>query len=57
MCREVLLDALLPLGSPGHGIAKSEGAIYLWAKLPKGVLVMASIRLLRILNVLLLSNN
>lgn len=34
--REVLLDALSPLGRPGEGIAGGEGAIYLWAKLPQG---------------------
>lgn len=35
-CREVLIDALSPLGSRGDGIAGGEGAIYLWARLPKG---------------------
>ena len=39
-CREVLLDALTPLGSPGNGVAKSEGAIYLWARLPEGELAL-----------------
>jgi hypothetical protein len=34
--RDLLLDALSPLGSLGDGIAGGEGAIYLWAKLPKG---------------------
>ena len=38
-CREVLLDALSPLGSPGKGVARSEGAIYLWARLPEGKLL------------------
>lgn len=37
--REVLLDALSVLGTPGHGIAKSEGAIYLWARLPAGIVL------------------
>eukprot|EP00199_Chlamydomonas_sp_CCMP681_P002316 CAMPEP_0119111636 /NCGR_PEP_ID=MMETSP1180-20130426/36531_1 /TAXON_ID=3052 ORGANISM="Chlamydomonas cf sp, Strain CCMP681" /NCGR_SAMPLE_ID=MMETSP1180 /ASSEMBLY_ACC=CAM_ASM_000741 /LENGTH=423 /DNA_ID=CAMNT_0007098707 /DNA_START=46 /DNA_END=1317 /DNA_ORIENTATION=- len=32
--RTVLLDALSPLGTPGNGIARSEGAIYFWARLP-----------------------
>lgn len=32
--RAIVLKALEPLGTPGHGIAPSEGAIYLWAKLP-----------------------
>lgn len=41
-CREVLLDALSPLGSAGHGIARSEGAIYLWARLPAGQSSVAS---------------
>lgn len=36
--RDVLLDALTPLGRPGRGVAKSEGAIYLWARLPQGCL-------------------
>jgi len=34
--REALLGALSPLGSPGNGVARSEGAIYLWARLPEG---------------------
>ncbi len=32
--RALLLDALSPPGSVGDGIAKGEGAIYLWARLP-----------------------
>lgn len=36
VCREVLLDALSPLGKPGQGVVGGEGAIYLWAKLPEG---------------------
>lgn len=31
-----MLDALSPLGTPGNGVADAKGAIYLWAKLPKG---------------------
>lgn len=32
--REVIADALSPLGSKGHGWVGGEGAIYFWAKLP-----------------------
>ena len=38
MHRDVLIDALSPLGSLGDGVAGGEGAIYLWAKLPEGAL-------------------
>eukprot|EP00884_Botryococcus_braunii_P017072 jgi/Botrbrau1/4048/Bobra.152_3s0007.2 len=38
--RELLLDALSPLGSLGNGIAGGEGAIYLWAKLPPAAKMM-----------------
>lgn len=38
-CREAVLDALSPLGSPGSGIADGKGAIYLWARLPEGAAV------------------
>lgn len=38
LCREVLIDALSPLGKPGDGVAGGEGAIYLWARLPAGKL-------------------
>ena len=34
--REMVLDALSPLGTLGSGIADSKGAIYLWAALPEG---------------------
>lgn len=34
--RNAILDALSPLGSLGNGIAGGEGAIYLWARLPRG---------------------
>jgi katanin p60 ATPase-containing subunit A1 len=34
--RRVILEALVPIGSLGNGIAGGEGAIYLWARLPKG---------------------
>ncbi|KAK9815338.1 hypothetical protein WJX72_001946 [[Myrmecia] bisecta] len=34
--KDVLIDALSPLGALGHGVAGGEGAIYLWAKLPDG---------------------
>jgi aromatic aminotransferase len=34
--KQVILDALKPVGTLGNGIAGGEGAIYLWAKLPKG---------------------
>ena len=36
LCREAIMDALSPLNSLGDGGAASEGAIYLWAKLPEG---------------------
>ncbi len=38
MCcvRDMLISALSPLGELGNGIAGGEGAIYLWARLPKG---------------------
>jgi hypothetical protein len=39
LCRDVLIDALSPLGSLGSGVAGGEGAIYLWAKLPEGVVL------------------
>lgn len=32
--REVIADALSPLGTEGHGWVGGEGAIYYWAKLP-----------------------
>ena len=36
-CREALVDALAPLARLGPDyLAASEGAIYLWAKLPPG---------------------
>ena len=35
-CRNRLLEALSPLGTPGDGIGGGEGAIYLWARLPTG---------------------
>lgn len=34
--RRTVLDALSVLGTLGDGIAPSEGAIYLWARLPEG---------------------
>jgi len=34
--RRAVLEALSPLGTMGNGIAPSEGAIYLWARLPAG---------------------
>lgn len=34
--RDMLISALSPLGELGNGIAGGEGAIYLWARLPKG---------------------
>lgn len=37
-CRDMLIEALSPLGSLGDGVAGGEGAIYLWAKLPEGAL-------------------
>lgn len=40
-CREVLIDALSPLGSLGNGVAGGEGAIYLWARLPQGKPLLA----------------
>ena len=36
VCRETIIDALSPLGTLGSGVAGGEGAIYLWAKLPRG---------------------
>ena len=35
LCREAIIDALSPLNSLGDSVAASEGAIYLWAKLPE----------------------
>ncbi|CAL8463420.1 g2954 [Coccomyxa elongata] len=34
--KDMLINALSPLGDLGNGIAGGEGAIYLWARLPKG---------------------
>ena len=36
VCRDALIDALSPLGTLGNGIAPSQGAIYLFARLPEG---------------------
>ena len=37
LCRQALVDALAPLARLGpEYLAASEGAIYLWAKLPPG---------------------
>jgi aspartate/methionine/tyrosine aminotransferase len=33
--RQVIAEALAPLGSQGHGWVGGEGAIYFWAKLPE----------------------
>ena len=38
-CRNRLLEALSPLGTPGDGIGGGEGAIYLWARLPEGTVI------------------
>ena len=35
-----MLDALSPLGTPGDGVADAKGAIYLWAKLPRGEMLV-----------------